>query len=343
MRQRSYYLDNVCCVLIMHMIYTTHIAYNCGPEVPDVFGIIGSVLSFFMSWFFFKGGMMHKDSTTKELLRKSTKRLLIPYIIFLIVGIGLDFIIKCSQNGDLYILGFLKEELSIIFTISIVWPTGASWFLLSLFVARIFFNVLRTKVHPIIITIAFAFLAYGIFVMQTNNCLYRIKFPGITSYLDVPTFYMGTMCHGLSIYSLGYYLKEKQFSRIWFVPAVMLFVLKFVFPAGLDFRANEVYGDTNLYMLAVVYGMSGCIVMNNLFKTFFDKRIPLITHIGTNSMVYYLVHFPILHTIKVLYLKPYIEYEFLIRFFSISAIITLVLIVADFVFRYKKLRFIIGG
>ena len=51
MKNRTFYLDNVCCILILHMIYTCHISASCGGlKIP----LISTTLSFFMSWFFFK-------------------------------------------------------------------------------------------------------------------------------------------------------------------------------------------------------------------------------------------------------------------------------------------------
>ena len=140
---------------------------------------------------------------------------------------------------------FIKTEIGTFIYTSVVWPTAASWFLLSLFVARLTFNYLYTKVHPILITIFFACTAYGIFLMTSHGW----------TFLNVPTFYMGNMCHGLSVYSLGYYIKDKQFSKVWFLPALILFLLKYFIPAGIDFRTNEASGVN--FMLAVTYGMSG--------------------------------------------------------------------------------------
>ncbi len=338
MKNRTFYLDNVCCILILHMIYTCHISASCGGlKIP----LISTTLSFFMSWFFFKGDMMHKISTNKDLFKKSAKRLLVPFLVFLFIGLILDGIIKYVTIDDLTVSSFLKEEAKKIITTSVVGPTAASWFLLSLFVARLAFNHLYVYVHPFLITVFFACAAYGIFLMICRGWTLDIHMSDHDAFLKIPTFYIGNMCHGLSVYSLGYYTKEKQFSKVFFFPAFILFVLKYFIPAGIDFRANEPSGVN--FMLAVIYGMSGCIVINNLFKRFVNKKIPIVTYIGINSMVYYLVHFPVMIITIKLFWSPFENYDLWIRFLILSSIVTISLILADMLFRNKKARIIIGG
>ena len=149
------------------------------------------------------------------------------------------------------------------------------------------------------------------------------------------------MCHGLSLYSLGYYLKEKQFSTPLFVVSLLLFILKFLIPASIDFRANEPSGAN--YMLAVLYGMSGCIVINNIFRKYLNFKIPCASYIGVNSMTYYLVHFPVLVVSRTMLGKTYHGDDFWLRFVILSVVVTISLVIADCLFRNQKLRFMIGG
>lgn len=122
--------------------------------------------------------------------------------------------------------------------------------------------------------------------------------------------------------------------------ASILFMMKYFIPAGIDFRANLSSGTH--FMLAVLYGMTGCIVINNLFRQFLNHKIIFITHIGSNSMVYYLIHFPVMCTIGTLYLK-YEDYDIWPKFFILSFMVTISLFLAEWIFRHKKFRFIIGG
>lgn len=281
---------------------------------------------------------MHKDTSTKLIFRKSTRRLLIPFLLFLLLGLLLDGWIQYMKGPGFNWASFIKGEIVTILKFALLWPTGASWFLLSLFVARISFNILHKWIHPLIITMAFAYLAYAVHVL--NEHAWKFIIMGHNSHLIIPTIYMGNMCHGLSVYSLGYYLKKKQFNNVIFALAFTFFVLKYFFPATIDFRANNPYG-TN-FMLAVLYGMSGCIVINNIFKRFCNMRFPFVTYIGCNSMVYYLVHYPVMFVTLSLFWEPFAEKELWFRFLILSLIVTVFLFIAEYIFRVKKLRFMLG-
>ncbi len=153
-------------------------------------------------------------------------------------------------------------------------------------------------------------------------------------------FYVGNMFHGLAFYTLGVWLKEKQFQRWVLVVALLLFVVKFFFFAFMDFRGNDPNGSH--YFLCVIYELSGCIVANNVFRNIANRQIPLLSHIGRNSMVYYLVHYPVM-SFAFLFLNPFPHVSSFIRYILMSVILAAVLIVSDYVFRIKWLRWMVGG
>ena len=339
MKQRNFYLDNICCLLIIHMIYTYHIAHACGHCIPTMIKVIDTSLFFFMSWFFFKGGMVHKIVPFCEIKNKSLKRLMAPYVIFLLIGFLLDGIIKFVTDEKITYIAFLKEELCAFVSAAVIWPTGASWFLLSLFVVRLVFNFLVSKVHSIFIAIFFLFVAYGLFLLQCHTRTYGIQFAGYT--LHWFPVYFGNICHGITLYSLGYYLKEKQFNRILFISAVLLYIAHFFIPSEIDFRANDSGGKN--YVWSLICGIAACIVVNNLFKRYANRNVRFFTYIGCNSMVYYLVHWPVMYITVKLFLTPVKDIDFMINFTILSFVVTFFLIVAEYLFRVKKIRFIIGS
>ena len=292
-----------------------------------------------MSWFFFKGGMMYKETDSKTLISKSSKRLLVPYLIFILLGMFLEILFFQFDYNVPPIPSILRGGIVEILQTTAVYPTFAVWFLISLFFARIVFNLLFHKLHSLLITVLFAFASYAIYIIFYNGWTYDVHVAG-TFHLQFPQFYLGNMCHGLSLYSLGYYLKDKQFNKNVFVIASIMFVMKYFIPSGIDFRANLSSGAN--FMLAVLYGMTGCIVINNFFKRFLNYKISFVTHIGDNSMVYYLVHFPVMVTVSQLYLR-YRVLDFWHSFFILFLTVTISLLIAEWIFRHKKLRFIIGG
>ena len=337
--QRKYYLDNICCVLIIHMIYTCHIPYSCGGFYPTIISFTSTTLSFFMSWFFFKSGMMHKAATTKEIANKSAKRLLVPYLAFLIIGFIIDGIIFNVNTPERGLRIFVMDEMGNLARHLVLESTAASWFLLSLFVAKIAFNALCNKIHPLLLTLLFACAAYAVHLASTHGFGFDIHLGGRNVHFDLPPYYIGTMCHGLSVYSLGYYLREKQFDTKIFVAATILFILKYYIPAGINFRMNT----SNNYLLAVIYGMSGCVAINNIVQRWVNIKIPLVTYIGENSMVYYLAHYPVMCTMIYLFWEPFEDKKLWIRYIVLSFVVTVSLIIADYLFKNKRLRFIIGG
>ena len=343
MKQRIYYLDNVCCFLIIHMIYTYHIAFICSIDdiQPTIISIVRTLFSFFMSWFFFKGGMTHRIESTTYIIKKGINRLLIPYLFFLLLGILLDWMIKCKQCPNISLVIFVKNEVGMILKNTIVNSTASSWFLLILYITRILFNFLSCRIHPLYIAIVSFFSAYAVFVMGNHGFGVYVNIKSIDTQIFFPTFYLGTICHGLVLYSLGHYLKEKQFQRNIFILAFLSFILKLFFPSEIDFRINSTVEGN--YLLAVLYGLSGCILINNIFMRYINRKITLISYIGSNSMVYYLVHYPVMMLIYLLYWEPFINKDYWIKFTLLSLIVTFFMVIADIIFRKRKLRFIVGG
>ena len=282
---------------------------------------------------------MYKETNSKTFISKSAKRLLVPYLIFILLGMLLEILFSKFEYNAPSIPSILRGGIAEILRKTTVYPTQAVWFLISLFFTRIVFNLLYHKLHPLLITIIFAFASYAIYIIFYNEWTYDIHVAD-TFYLQIPQFFLGNICHGVSLYSLGFYLKDKQFNKIVFVMASIMFVVKYFIPAGIDFRANLSSGAN--FMLAVLYGMTGCIVINNFFKRFLNYKISVVTHIGENSMVYYLIHYPVMITVSRLYLR-YRILDFWYSFFILFLTVTISLIIADWIFRHPKLRFIIGG
>ncbi len=336
---RYFYLDNLCAILLLYIVFIHHIANRCGFN-PELFSVISSSLSFFMSWFFFKGGMMHKKCDDKEMILKSSKRLLIPFLIFLFLGFIIDgFFDHLSYGINPFGIRFIKRKIIEILKCQVLWPTAASWFLLSLFFSRVLFNFLSRRIHPLLISAICLIAAYSVFLIQ-HNCL-SIPFFSSAPSLIIP-FYIGNICHGLAIYSLGYYLREKQFQKIVMIIALGLYLLQFFVPARIDFRTNDSFDS--FFPLAVIYGIAGCVVFNNLFKVAFNFKIPIISYIGRNSMVYYLIHWPVMYVVFDYLWRPFASLKVPIQFCILSVIVLVSCIISDWFFtRHKNLRFIIGG
>ena len=97
------------------------------------------------------------------------------------------------------------------------------------------------------------------------------------------------------------------------------------------------------FLVAIAYEIAGCIIVNNVFLRWMNKQIALLTYVGQNSMVFYLIHFPVMF-VTVHHLSQYRDISNKgIIFFVTSLIVTISLIMADRIFKHDKMKFIVGG
>lgn len=187
-------------------------------------------------------------------------------------------------------------------------------------------------------SVVLGYLVYYFSVQNDFVYLLRIGTHSVT--LQIP-FYIGNMFQGLFFYALGYYLKEKQFQKYLFGAAILIYVVKFVYPAPMDFRANDTNGAN--YFLAVLYLACGCVIINNIFHRYLDTKVPLLTYIGSNSMIYYLVHYPVMFMITTFLPQEYVIENDLLRYLVYSILLVASLCLADFIFHQKYMKTFVGN
>lgn len=98
-------------------------------------------LYFFMPWFFFKGGMYFKHKDNKTALMSSYKRLIIPFIVYSVVGCVIYNGIAFFCDTPLYSVKSWAIGLLVQGSIDENKPL---WFLLSLF----FVKLIANKITP---------------------------------------------------------------------------------------------------------------------------------------------------------------------------------------------------
>ena len=120
MKKRDASLDSVAGLLIIYMILIHIFQWSDLRDVIHSYWLLP--LSFFMSWFFYKSGMFYKDKTCKELLVGGGKKLLIPYVVFSLVGHILQCV-KMFMEGDAnwvhYILSPVKQIMLSLLILSV--------------------------------------------------------------------------------------------------------------------------------------------------------------------------------------------------------------------------------
>ena len=202
----------------------------------------------------------------------------------------------------------------------------ALWFLASLFFTKKTTTSILNKIIPIpIIYIISGVAAYGVYFLK----------------LTYPV-WIGNITLGVFFYTMGYMLRDIQYNKYIFYFSLLLFVWGIFFPVitKFDFRCNQV-GITDYYPIVLLYCTLGIITINNIAYKFLNKPIKIITMIGKNSIIMYVIHFPILmlctNIARIASIsKPYVIFTIAPTSISIIAYLSIIIL------RSNKLRFMIG-
>lgn len=216
----------------------------------------------------------------------------------------------------------------------------ANWFLLSLYIVRILYCVLhKLHIKPLVVFVISILLAYTV-----NRICYVIEpvFVIGSKHILFP-FYFGNIFYGLAFYSLGDLLRKNQFHKIFFGVSIFVYIIHFFYYSSMDVRANNASGIPPTYTLAVIYNIAGIIFINNIFIKYIASKVPFLTYIGKNSMIYYVTHYIILEVMDGLYgiIKYAISKQLLYIIFAITLAVFLFLV--DRLFTKTKFKIIIGS
>ena len=321
---RFIYLDNGSGILICFMVLFYHLPGFCELDSTSIYYIVRNIFDFFMAWFFFKSGMCYKNRSIKEELSKCWSRLLFPFIVINLFC----FIIYTVISDKVSLLEHLKVS---IYKGS---ETMCSplWFCLSLFITRVIYQLLKNRLRVnrgwiLSLSIIIAFLLY---LFKYNNYVFL---PCALS--RIPPWVGGTLL-GLFFYGLGDLMRDKQYNSSLFFIATPVYLLHLVFPYYLDFYTN--FSDN--YFLSVFFYIAGILMFNNILKRWLNKSIIPLTHIGINSMIYYVTHWTFFYILFVIHHFDTTGWPLYIAAFILTI---LYLIGMDFLFRKTKLRVLIGG
>lgn len=279
---------------------------------------------FFMPWFYFKAGMFAKygQGFDKDSINKSFKRLLIPCFIFAIYGLFVQMFINYVSGVDT-IGGTIYTHVKEVVLFGTAISNKPVWFLISLFSVRLLFSF-SSK--------------YDIVLFSVVCALVLAKFHQHFTFNHFC--FLGNIPLGYLYYVAGYYLKEKQYNKWLLIASIAIIFLEYVFiPTNVDARGNYIYYGN--YLIGVVCSVFGIIIMNNLFRQKWLQLKPLL-FIGTNSISFLVIHYPIMWFTQMLCVK-YIGNNY-----SVNALITtIVIFICSFVFAYyiskSKYRWIVGG
>lgn len=328
--KRDITLDLACGILIIRMVLK-HALQWAQVTHYDFYEWI-NVFFFIMPWFFFKSGMFYKDKPLYEVLSTGFKHLIVPLLIMTLVGhliICVNYIIE----GGHRINDFLIEPFQEILRFGSAQGNLSLWFLLSLFLVRLFYHLLSKAFNPV-----------HIFFISMVVTLMTLHLP-----IKEP-YYLKSSMAGLFFFSLGQLLKDIQYNKyIFLLSVVIYFVHTCVLPSYVDMRSCELL--EGYYEIWMVGAIGGCIFLNVICKwavmygTRLGQKFKQIRYlsflpdtviaIGKNSLVIYLFHWIFLMSFSLfLYDLPYFNGKHRWEYFAMSGLFTIAGLYL--VYRYRQ-------
>lgn len=276
-----------------------------------------------MPWFFFKAGMLFKKESVGKVVKKSFRRLILPFIVFTIIGetIKLAINLYLIDESAFYII-----KRNILFAGIAIIKFGSSmgnlalWFLPTLFSVRVIYNLLkRTKIYfliPLLCSIA-----------------------PLMFFLDLKSpYYLANISSGLFFYAMGDLCRNFKYKNV----IICLFlwtawiILTIFIPTVVDMRANSL--AIGYYYLWYPSSLIGIFALNTLCSIRFFQ-ISFFRYMGQHSMGYYCIHLIILTSLELL-LPPTMNdgYSYII----IAVILmTLILPLAITCIKRSRFRFLV--
>lgn len=190
--KRNESIDSAAGIMIIYMVFT-HVCQHYHLDNSHFYMIMEHLLYFFMPWFFFKAGMFFKIGDNKEVVIKSTERLLKPFIIYSLLGHVCYCVVSFLKDG--FHLSTLIPYRSLLMTGSI--PGNLPlWFLLSLFACRVLLNMGRI-------------LGFSLYLIATIGLLVPLSLH-VVGY--VYPYYLANMMSGLFFMSMGAIIRDRKFT-----------------------------------------------------------------------------------------------------------------------------------
>lgn len=262
-------LDSVHGLLVLYMMFMHLLGFAIGT-VSKYYYPLTHFLSFFMAWFYFKAGMFYRERSIVNCVKKASRRLLVPAVIYSLIGFLLYAILNRFRLN-------LAEELLSFYHSGALNGNNPIWFLYSLFFVQIIYNFFRRiRINAWIISFISVVLYALAFLFNVDSVLF----------INVPL--------GLIFYSMGVVLSEKQYKSYIWIPALVGFVILGLIPSVSDFRRG--YYDP--FLVGIVWSLLSCVAINGLFRRFSILCIKPLHFIGQNAMTYFGTHWMVILIIQ---------------------------------------------
>lgn len=315
--KRNNSLDASCGLMITYMIYG-HICLWC--NVPQI-ETAPKLLFFFMPWFFFKSGMYFRPKTFTDTVVGCCRRLLIPYLIFSIIG-QIVFSIMWLVDGRTPLMDYFIRPIRTLIHEGAVVGNSPLWFLFTLCIVKLVFELSAMK------GIKMTYILWSSLLVS-----YILNYIGFHDY-----FYIANASTGCLFFASGYILKDKQYSKWYIILFVCIYILYvYFYPSYFDFRSNTI--DNNSYIFCILACIGGIIAVNNIFR--FLGGLKFLNDIGKNSMTYYVIHWIVLG-LSSLFFRNLLNMSDGMKLFICYCLANIILLpLADMAFN-RKMKWMIG-
>lgn len=291
---RDFSLDAVSGFFILFVMFG-HLMYWSRLFVLDFYAVLLHALTANMAWFFFKGGMFARVNVGLGLtVRRSFRRLLVPFCVFSAVGLLLYWL-DLRTDGPVSMRGFVADMAHYFYEKGSFLGNVPMWFLLTLFLVRL--------LHCGLARLRYADVVIALLVLV----LYLVRYLGVGGLLDdsrpIYPYLLYTVPMGLVFYWLGYRLRRVLSLRSVLLASLAVVALLLPWRQLLyDFRSSHVDGD---FLLALLYMLASCIVAIGVARRLFWPLPPkvepmvaplrrVLVHFGLHSMDYYCTHWLII-------------------------------------------------
>ncbi len=289
MKQRNHTFDFLCGLCIIRMV-TLHVFQFTGFNHEPWWKTVMDWSFFLMCFFFFKAGYFNRSvgGATLPYLKDRTKRLFVPYVTCGFIGVALFWSFTLLLKGE-YSSAVLYFQWSHIWRTSDFYGNSPMWFLFSFYAMYVVVHFIDKNRLFRLAVIVFPLIAYMLYTwgnplwLNLNNVFMGVFF-----------FYLGHYWHLL--------IARLRRRRAFVLSAVLvgLFVAGNIYWHGVYTMHSNLFSGNHwgavCNTVLIVCGLSGLFISVNM------PRIPLVNFIGEHSMVYFVLHFPILFFVKYLHL-----------------------------------------
>jgi fucose 4-O-acetylase-like acetyltransferase len=261
--------------LLMLVVIIGHANLTSKSEV----GSLGYVFAFYMAWFFFKAGMFHRQiSIDKHYVVKMVKRLMVPYLVFSVIGLFVDFFVgkACDRMIALNIYGYVSHMVYL----GTDWSNVALWFLFSFFCVKI-------------ITAFFCHRYWIVWTVVSLICAYihSVVFP------EEKFTYLGNIPLGTAFYVIGYEIRQLQYKpQVAIIASVVALTIGVAYPSVIDLFSNKLLMGN--YLVAVIWFVAMIITTDNLFRRISYLQLDVLKFIGKNSMLFLVAQVPVILAVR---------------------------------------------